>query len=153
MSMNINGTIVHTVEQFEDAIVTLDDMSKEGLRLDFYQDTVTPEKYPLTYAENVKAKVNTVVSNAVIFGQALLQEFITENVMMGITQANMSELVRVRTQEVRDCLNTASLYSAIAVIKRFPVEDKDPVFITDARLLKMLNAIESYLKLPITLSL
>jgi hypothetical protein len=45
------------------------------------------------------------------------------------------------------------LYDAIAQAKAIPAENKDSVFITDARLIKFINKVEEYLGIPLSTTL
>lgn len=93
------------------------------------------------------------VKDAMEFGQSLLQLMAAENVGLGITQAGMTGVVRKRSQEVILALMTGSLYDAMAEARAIPAEHKDGTFISDARLLSIINRIEDYMKLPRSTSL
>jgi len=90
------------------------------------------------------------VSEALSKGQSLIQEFITENLVLGITQAGKTKEVRQAMAEVTSCLQTGSLYDAIDELRLIPAESKDAVFITDTRILSYINKIESYLGLELS---
>lgn len=94
-----------------------------------------------------------IVKEAMEFGQSIIQIVSAENIMLGITQAGMTGTVRKRSQEIVLALMTGSLYDAMAEARALPPESKDGVFISDARLLAMINKIEDYLKLPRSTSL
>lgn len=98
-------------------------------------------------AEATIKTIESTVSKAAAFGNSVIKEFTTENVLLQITQAGMTATVRRNTAEIRDCLTTGSLYDAMIVIRNFPEENKDEQFITNARLLQVLNKIEVYLGL------
>lgn len=87
------------------------------------------------------------------FGESIMKEFATENIVMGITQDGMTSVVRKAMTEVILALTTASLYDAIAEAKAIPADKKDAKYITDARLLQFINKIETYLQLPLSTSL
>lgn len=101
----------------------------------------------------VVANVQSAVSAAISFGQKLMSDFVTENVMLGITQAGKTKAVRQAFVEVMSALQTGSLYDAIDEAKLIPLEAKDPVFVTDARILSFVNKIETYLQIPLSESL
>lgn len=123
-----------------DLIVEMNDTEKAAA------DAALAQAAAIVYTKNL-------VDQAMNFGNELMLDFTAENVRLGITQAGMTRVVRERTTEVRDCLYTGSLYDAIGAIKSVPEEHKDPVFITNARLLSVLNRIEAYLKLPLSSTL
>jgi len=89
--------------------------------------------------------VEYAVAAAVSFGQRLLIKFAAENVLLGITQRGMTSSVRHILADVVQCLQTGSLYDAMDQIRSIPSGSKDPVIITDARLLVCINLIESYI--------
>jgi hypothetical protein len=82
------------------------------------------------------------------FAAKIIAEFASENILMGITQAGMTGTVRAATTSTIAALVTGSLYDAMAEARAIPAENKDPVFVTDARLLQFINKIEAYLGLP-----
>jgi hypothetical protein len=84
------------------------------------------------------------------FGQDIINQVITENITLGITQAGMTTFVRNVLRDATECLFTGSLYDAITVLKATPEENKDGVYITDARLLYIVNKIELYLGRPLS---
>jgi uncharacterized protein with gpF-like domain len=97
--------------------------------------------------------VKTIIENAMQFGNTLVVQFATENVLLGITQAGMTGPVRKIMAESIMALQTGSLYDAITELRAIPAESKDPVFITDARLLSAINKIELYLGIPLSESI
>lgn len=100
------------------------------------------------------------------FIKSLINSFAAENISMGITQANKSgDLLAIFQKlyptaslggsvSLKACFDTGSLYEALKVLQYIrdnPTEyDNMSPFITDARLLKMKNNIETFL--GITLS-
>lgn len=97
--------------------------------------------------------LDTVIRPARAFGQNLIDEFVAENVLLGITQVGLTSHVRKTMREVQDAVSSGSLYDAIVEIKSIPTEAKDPVFLSDARILKFINKIEAYLRIPLSTSL
>lgn len=104
-------------------------------------------------AASALASVQNALASAKSFGDALMNEFITENIMLGITQDNMTGTVRKNMSEVISALQTGSLYDAIAEAKAIPAEKKDVKYITDARLLSFVNKIETKLGIALSQSL
>ena len=97
--------------------------------------------------------IESIVNNAIQFGNAVIVEFAAENIALGITQAGMTGPVRQATSEVVSALQTGSLYDAIAECKAIPAENKDSTFITDTRLLSFVNKIEEYLGITLSTDL
>jgi hypothetical protein len=95
-------------------------------------------------------KIKFAVERAILFGQSIIAEFAAENVLLGITEASMTNQVRKVTMQVTSALNTGALYDAIAECRAIPEEDKDDVFITNDRLLTFINKIEEYLGIPLS---
>jgi hypothetical protein len=98
-------------------------------------------------ADEVMAKeaVLQIVKSAIAFGSQLIEEFATENILLGITQDSMTKTVRQNMAEVTAALSTGSLYDAIDEIQSIPAEAKDGKYITDARLDRYQKKIEEFL--------
>jgi hypothetical protein len=94
--------------------------------------------------------IHDILDPAMIFGLQTMKEFISENILLGITQMNMTSIVREYTGQIAEALNTGSLYDAINEMKAVPIEHKDAIFITDERLLRFVNKVENYLKIPLS---
>jgi hypothetical protein len=90
------------------------------------------------------------IRSAIEFGKDLVITFAAENVLLGITQAGMTNAVRGATAGAVSALQTGSLYDAIAEVRAIPAESKDATFITDPRMLGFINKIEEYLGLPLS---
>ena len=99
---------------------------------------------------NQEETIRTIIRNARGFGNQLIEDFATQNIMMGITQDGMTGTVRRACRDVIDCLVTGSLYDAITCIKAIPVENRDPKYLTVARLTIFCNRIETYLGITLT---
>ena len=97
--------------------------------------------------------VEYAIADACAFGQRLLIKFAAENVLLGITQVGKTAAVRGALSAVIQCLQTGSLYDAVAQVRAVPAESKDATFVTDARLLAFINSCEDYLSLPRSTSL
>jgi len=89
--------------------------------------------------------VSQIVKAAIEFGNSLLVEFSTENILLGITQDGMTKTVRQAMTEIILALQTGSLYDAIDEIDLIPAESKDGKYITDARLQEYKQKIQDYL--------
>jgi len=104
-------------------------------------------------AEAPRRYVKGIIEAAKAFGDNLMNDFITDNVMLGITQDGMTNHVRKTMSEVISACATGSLRDAIAEAKAIPEEAKDIKYITDARLLSFVNKIETYLEVPLSTDL
>lgn len=100
-----------------------------------------------------KSYVKSVVADAKAFGAELEEEFITENVMMGITADGMTGQVLDSMERVMAASRSGSLKEAIARAKEITPVQKDPKYITDARIITFINKIETKLGLPLTTEL
>lgn len=95
--------------------------------------------------EMSRKNVEQIVRQAIAFGQNLLVEFSSENIIMGITQDGMTKQVRQAMSEIILAIQTGSLYDAIDEIDLIPAEAKDGKYITDARLQEYKTKIQNYL--------
>lgn len=98
-------------------------------------------------------QIQKIISDAISFGTQLISEFAAQNVIIGITQDNMTGVVRKNMREVIDALSTGSLYDAIYEARLISSDKKDLKYITDTRLLQFINKIETYLNIPLSSSL
>lgn len=104
-------------------------------------------------AQQQAAQLRSIVTNAMAFGSKLMEDFIVENVQMGITQDGKSEAVLDAMAPVEAALRTGTLYVALERLKTIPQELKDDKYITNERLLVFVNRLEEYLGLELSLSL
>jgi hypothetical protein len=104
-------------------------------------------------SEEIQLQYRAVVNSAMQFGNKVMLDFATENVLMGITQDGMTNAVRKAMTEVMSALLSGSLYDAIYEIRQIPAESKDVKYVTDARLLVYVNKIETYLGRSLSTSL
>lgn len=129
-------------EEYEDQVV------------DSYEESQVKADYVVSYEDiTEEAQVQSianVVRKAMSFGNDLMVEFSTENVMMGITQDGMTKTVRKNMSQVMSALMSGSLYDAIDEAKSIPEQSKDPKYLTDARLLQYVNKIEEYLGIELS---
>lgn len=91
--------------------------------------------------------VHSVRESAMIFGKKIIDDFVEENIMLGITQANMTNSVRKILREVKDALTTGSLKDAIYELRQIPSDSKDGIFINNTRILAVINKLETYLEI------
>ena len=129
----------------------------ENIKVNCTSSLLTPEISALNDVIPANQPANEVirlaVSNAIDFGNRTILDAITENVLLGITQAGMTHTVAKRMFEVNSALTSGSLYDAIHELKIVPEEHKDGVFISDDRLLSVVNKIETYLNIPLSVEL
>lgn len=123
------------------------------LTVDVTQDLINQIEAIVPPTSDPMAVYQNIIKNAMVFGQALVVQFAAENVSMGITQDNMTTIVRNNLSGVTGALSTGSLYDAIAEIKAIPDTSKDAKYITNDRLLAFCNKIETYLQIPLSTSL
>jgi len=97
--------------------------------------------------------MNTILIPARVFGQKMIDDFVCENILMGITQEDKTSYVRVTLREVMECLVTGSLYDAIAEVRAIPAESRDEKYLSTARLLGFINKVEKYLGIPLSTEL
>ncbi len=96
-----------------------------------------------------------IVTNAMAFGNQIVVQGATRNIMMGITQAGKTIDVMSYTSQLVSCLVTGSLYAAITQINTMIADTSDTKanlspFITNSALYSTLNQIQSYLGIPLT---
>jgi hypothetical protein len=116
------------------------------------QDADAPPP-PAPVVPDMHAIVTARIEESMRFGQTLIRDFAVENVLMGITQMGMTNVVRKTMLEVGAALTTGSLYDAIAEAKAIPAEKKNNIFVNDTRLLTFVNRIEDFLGIPRSTSL
>lgn len=104
-------------------------------------------------SEYTSASIVATLESAKSFGDALMNQFTVENIMLGITQDNMTSTVRKAMVEVISALTTGSLYDAIQEMRAIPSDKKDAKYITNARLVVNVNKIETYLGKPVSTQL
>lgn len=151
-------------------VITRNDIDKQYIsRFDTEQECInwlqdhknrTPCTFGLDYeakisevVEDIDEKIRKTVSNSLEYGKNLVIEFNVECIKEGVISDNMSKHVLSVTNSVVNALNSGALYLAIDEIKAITSENKDDKYITDERLLRYVNDIESYLKLPLSESL
>lgn len=88
------------------------------------------------------------VEEAKVFGKKISDDFIAENLLLGITQLGLTNHVRKTLQEVKDALETGSIYDAITEIKNLNSEDFDETILTENRILLFRRKIEQWLGVP-----
>lgn len=114
----------------------------EGLDQVYMQSIVDTHVHP------AKSQVLPVIKAARAFGETLMEDFATENVLMGITQAGKTGAVSDFLANIARNISTGSLYEVVKEIDRKILlglpSDLSP-FITEARMILIKNKIMEYL--------
>jgi hypothetical protein len=97
---------------------------------------------PVSASDTVKAAI----ANAVVFGQGLILEYATSNVISAFTLEQIKDIM-TRTAAVQQALNTGSLYVAMDALDNL---ETDETLITPTQALEFKNKIETYLGLPLS---
>lgn len=134
----------HFLEGF-DSIVRIDELStKPGIGWTFNGSAFAPP------ASSPSPSIQVIVANAITsaqqFGNGLMVQFATENVLMGMTQDQMDEILS-NLAEVMSALTSGSLKIAIIRINR--LDPNDPL-LPASRIQQYRNQIEDYLGIPRT---
>ena len=95
-------------------------------------------------ASNPEQSISNAVGNAMDFGRSLIIAVATENLMLGITTAQLQAMM-AKTQGIVLLLMTGSLYTALEAIDNLEPDD----FLTQARITAFGNKIRAYLGLPL----
>lgn len=118
--------------------------SEDEIAVNNYWNSIQDTDFDPTPEEIAFTKIN----DAVVFGNKLIIEVATENVLMGITQAGKTKAVSDYCVNLQYYLRTGSLYAAIdeidTLIAAVPPGDLDP-FITVDRLNIYKSKIQAYL--------
>lgn len=139
---NIAKTVMNMVDIGSEFAVVFN----EGLSIEEKNilDSIISNHNFLSPADEVKI----VVSNAITFGNNLIVEFASENVVMGITQAGKTKDVADYLSDLMRYVQTGSLYEVINEVDRL-IATGLPVnlapFITEARLISFKQKILNYL--------
>lgn len=116
-----------------------------------YWNTITEETFEITIQEIVSGKIE----NAQVFGNQLLNEFATDNVLMGITQAGQTIHVTDYLHKLSHYILTGSLYAAIQQINNIIADTSETKenlspFVTNERMVEYKHKIQDFLEIPRT---
>lgn len=143
LSTNYDG-LVCTNDSLK--VMFIEDILQEDQQfINNYWDSLTETSFNPTLDELINNKIN----EAIIFGKQLQEDFIKENVKLGITQLGLTNHIRKTLREVKDALDTGSVYDAVTEIKNIPPESLDSNILTSSRLLLFRNKIEIFLEVPL----
>ena len=167
----LNNKIVNTIMLDDASLLPLFSADQNGNPYDSVVqiDTLSPQPgigwtfnnvnwCPPPQAASAQATVDIytqLVQNAITFGQALIVQFATQNVMAGITQAGKTQAVLTYSSDLYTYLTTGSLYVALSEIETMIADTSDEKvalapFISNAILYGYLNQIQLYLGVPVT---
>jgi hypothetical protein len=88
-------------------------------------------------------------SDRIEFGEKMIKDFMTANHLGGISE-QVSYTIIQALLPIIVCLKIGSLATALYAIKSIPQNQRDGVYITDAKLLFFANSIEAFLGLPLS---
>lgn len=83
------------------------------------------------------------------FAADLEEQFVAENIAMGITQAGKTDAVAAALVNVTTAIRSLSLYSALTAIAAVNITPELSPFLTAPRLQAFANKIRAYLKIPL----
>lgn len=129
-----------------DSVVSLAGLIPEpGINWSYDGNAFTDNRVPQL---DMEAVIKLKIQSAILFGQKLLDDFATENVLAGITQAGKTGAVSDTLHKLSHYVGSGSLYEALNEIARLIVNGLDPnlaPFVTVARLTDYSNRIRQYL--------
>jgi len=105
---------------------------------------------PYLSAYRLNKIVQDTIQDAITFAYGLIREFAAKNVLMGVTQANMTGSIINTLAPTLVALQGGSLYEAVSRLRAIPPASYDATFITAPRVLEVMNKIETYLGIPLT---
>jgi len=118
------------------------------IRIDDYWESVTEQTESQMNQEELQEMYKEIVSKAIKFGNDLVIEFASENIMMGITQAGKTKDVADYTADVMRYIQSGSLYEVIHEVDRLineGIPQELSPFVTDQRMISFKNKILEYL--------
>jgi hypothetical protein len=119
----------------------------DGLDAKFAKVTQSGNNYT---ASDARSYVSS-HSDRIEFGEKMIKDFMTANQESGISEQVSYQIIQ-GLLPIIVCLKIGSLATALYAIKSIPVEMRDGVYVSDAKLLYFANAIESFLGLPLSTS-
>lgn len=116
-----------------------------------YWNSITAQMF-LPTADQI---ISMTIGAAMNFGTGLLNQYATQNVLSGITQAGKTKPVMDYCHELNHCLMTGSLYAARDEIIKMIADESEQKqalfpFIKNDILYIYLNKLETYLNIPLT---
>lgn len=125
----------------------------EGTSEDIWIEKIA--EYAVSHTPTVTQIVDAAILSAIQFGTGLADQYKRENVFMGITQAGKTHDVLKYLHFAVHCMESGSLYGAIDEINILIADTSDTKaalspFVTNDRMTYYKNAIQAYLKVPLT---
>ena len=148
-----NQLIEHTTSIVSIEINTVTSLIRIRSRQEIYSGALAQLDAIVPAAQPTQEIVETSIRDAINFGQNVIIKFAAENVVLGVITANMTQTLRNNTLQVLNALQIGALYDAIAEIRAIPEGNRDDTFLTDARMLQVINDIETYLGIPLSTEL
>lgn len=156
MLYRLNYNFIHEVtlkaeiESALSVVITSVTQTLEGIEVEGPEglDQVYMQSIVDTHVHPGKAQVLPIIKAARAFGETLMEDFATENVLMGITQAGKTGAASDFLANIARNISTGSLYEVVKEIDRKVLlglpSDLSP-FITEARMILIKNKIMEYL--------
>lgn len=134
--------------------------NNEALMVQFFEDVLEADQAALaaywaaastaTYAVTAQEIVGAMIANAITFGNKLIVDASTENILLGITVAGKTRVVSDYCEKLQTYLRTGSLYAAVEALDvMIADEDRDALdmepFVTTERLESYKAKIMDYL--------
>ena len=166
-----NNIIINTIILDDPSLISLFSIDQNGNTYDSLVqiDNIVPQPgigwtfdnvnwnppTPIPTSQTLVDIYTAVVQNAINFGQALIVQFATQNVMAGITQSGKTQAMLNYCSNLYVCLSSGSLYAAIDGLNTMITDtgsDKTNLspFITNNILYAYMNQIQAYLKISLT---
>lgn len=107
---------------------------------------------------SVEQIVNAAIKRAENKGVELFKKIRRENVLLGIESSTIdgipaTDVVLERGSLIMDALLSGSTKAAIRLCKAFPENQKDPTFLNNTRLLAIVNELEAFHGMPLSVEL
>jgi hypothetical protein len=130
----------------------------EGTSEDVWARAFAKYAPPVEAVTDIDTRIDNAVAAATAKGEEILKKFTRENIKLGIEAWTIdnrpaTDVVLERTASIVNALRSGSTKAARRFCLAIPEEFKDSVFITDARLLEVVNEIETFHGMPLTASL
>lgn len=103
----------------------------------------------------LQERIGNSISLAAVFGNSLIVEYASSNVLQGITQAGKTQIVADYLRDLAYYLGNGSLYAAIAKMMDMIADTSDTKtsvspYVTNDLLYTYLNKIQTYLEITLT---
>lgn len=133
------------IQSSGDQIKILTTIELDETEYDVLEDIITNH----TISQSLKQIVKQKRAEAQDFGRLIYDQFIEENIALGITHLGLTSHIRKSCREISDAILSGSLYDAILEISLLDPQTLDEQIMTAARLLSFRNKIETFLQVPL----